>query len=473
MIQKKTYYLVIPDRSLDLPNHKMPEKAFKIFVVEDDEWYNRLLVHTLSLNPDYEIQSFTTGKDCLANLHQEPDVVTLDYRLPDMKGLDVLKQIKEINEDVQIILISEQDDIEVVVTLLQSGAFDYIVKSKDIRERLLNTVNNIRQGSNLKKEIVSLRQEVKQKYTHQNTIIGNSTATRKVYELIEKAIRTNITVTITGETGTGKELVAKAIHYSSSRSKQPFVPVNVAAIPKDLIESELFGHEKGSFTGASFRRIGKFEEANGGTLFLDEIAEMDISLQAKLLRALQEKEVIRIGSNTPVKFDCRIIIATNKDLQEEIKNGNFRQDLYYRLYGLPIELPPLRERENDVIVLAKHFISLFCQENKMEVKTLTSEATARLLSYPFPGNIRELKSVIELAVTLADQDEITADHIVLGRGQDLLEDAFNREMSLREYDILIVKKYLEKYNNNIKLVAEKLDLGVATIYRMLKETGKE
>jgi DNA-binding NtrC family response regulator len=451
----------------------MSEKAFKIFVVEDDEWYNRLLVHTLSLNPDYEIQSFTTGKDCLANLHQEPDVVTLDYRLPDMKGLDVLKQIKEINEDVQIILISEQDDIEVVVTLLQSGAFDYIVKSKDIRERLLNTVNNIRQGSNLKKEIVSLRQEVKQKYTHQNTIIGNSTATRKVYELIEKAIRTNITVTITGETGTGKELVAKAIHYSSSRSKQPFVPVNVAAIPKDLIESELFGHEKGSFTGASFRRIGKFEEANGGTLFLDEIAEMDISLQAKLLRALQEKEVIRIGSNTPVKFDCRIIIATNKDLQEEIKNGNFRQDLYYRLYGLPIELPPLRERENDVVVLAKHFISLFCQENKMGNKTLTSEASARLLSYPFPGNIRELKSVIELAVTLADQDEITADHIVLGRGQDLLEDAFNREMSLREYDILIVKKYLEKYNNNIKLVAEKLDLGVATIYRMLKETGKE
>jgi DNA-binding NtrC family response regulator len=450
----------------------MPEKAFKIFVVEDDEWYSRLLVHTLSLNPDYEIQAFTTGKECLANLHQEPDLITLDYRLPDMKGLDVLKQIKEINEDIQIILISEQDDIEVVVTLLQSGAFDYIVKSKDIRERLLNTVNNIRQGSNLRKEIVTLRQEVKTKYTHPNTIIGNSVATRRVYELIEKAIRTNITVTITGETGTGKELVAKAIHYSSNRSKQPFIPVNVAAIPKDLIESELFGHEKGSFTGASFRRIGKFEEANGGTLFLDEIAEMDISLQAKLLRAIQEKEVIRIGSNTPVKFDCRIIIATNKDLQEEIKKGNFRQDLYYRLYGLPIALPPLRERENDVIILAKHFIQVFCKENKMAIKTLTPEASARLLSYPFPGNIRELKSVIELAVTLADQDEITSDHIVLGRGQDLLDDAFSREMSLREYDILIVKKFLEKYDNNIKLVAEKLDLGVATIYRMLKENGK-
>lgn len=451
----------------------MSEKAFKIFVVEDDEWYSRLLVHTLSLNPDYEIQSFGTGKDCLANLHQEPDIITLDYRLPDMKGLEVLKQIKEINEDIQIILISEQIDIEVVVTLLQHGAYDYIVKSKDIRERLLNTVNNIRQGSNLKKEIVNLRQEVKKKYTDQNTIIGNSTATRKVYELIEKAIRTNITVTITGETGTGKELVAKAIHYSSNRSKQPFVAVNVAAIPKELIESELFGHEKGAFTGAAFRRIGKFEEADGGTLFLDEMAEMDISLQAKLLRALQEKEIIRIGSNTAVKFDCRIIIATNKDLQEEIKKGNFRQDLYYRLYGLPIALPPLRERENDVIILAKHFIQVFCKENKMAAKTLTPEASAILLSYSFPGNIRELKSMIELAVTLADQNEISAEHIVLGRGQDLLDDLFSKELSLREYDIRIVRKFLDKYDNNIKLVAEKLDLGVATIYRMLKEDNKE
>ncbi len=451
----------------------MPEKAFKIFVVEDDEWYNRLLVHTLSLNPDYEIQSFTTGKDCLANLHQEPDVITLDYRLPDMKGLEVLKQIREIYDDIQIILISEQDDIEVVVTLLQNGAFDYIVKSKDIRERLLNTVSNIRQDSNLKKEIVNLRQEVKKKYTDPNTIIGNSAATRKVYELIEKATRTNITVTITGETGTGKELVAKAIHYNSTRAKQPFVAVNVAAIPKELIESELFGHEKGAFTGAAFRRIGKFEEANGGTLFLDEMAEMDISLQAKLLRALQEKEIIRIGSNSPVKFDCRIIIATNKDLLEEIKKGNFRQDLYYRLYGLPIELPPLRDRENDVVILARHFINVFCKENKMAAKTLTPEASTRLLSYSFPGNIRELKSVIELAVTLADQDEITADHIVLGRGQDLLNDLFSQELSLREYDIQIVKKFLAKYENNIKLVAEKLDLGVATIYRMLKEDNKE
>lgn len=451
----------------------MAEKAFKIFVVEDDEWYNRLLVHTLSLNPDYEIQSFTTGKDCLANIYQAPDIVTLDYRLPDTKGLEVLKQIKEINEDIQIILISEQVDIDVVVTLLKLGAYDYIVKSRDIKERLLNTVNNIRQGSKLKKEIVNLRQEVRKKYTNQDTIIGNSASVQKVFDLIDKAVRTNISVSITGETGTGKELVAKAIHYNSDRSNQPFVPVNMAAIPKELTESELFGHEKGSFTGASFRRIGKFEEAGKGTLFLDEIAEMEISLQAKLLRALQEKEIIRIGSNTPVKTDCRIIIATNKNLPEEIKKGNFRQDLYYRLYGLPIELPPLRERGNDVIILAKHFIQLFCKENNMAMKTLTPEASARLLSYAFPGNVRELKSVLELAVTLSEQDEITADHIILGEATDMFADLLKNELNLREYDIRIVKTFLKKYDNNMKLVAEKLDIGVATIYRMLKEGNPE
>ena len=451
----------------------MTEQAFKIFVVEDDEWYNRLLVHNLSLIPDYEIHSFGKGKDCLEHLNEEPQVITLDYRLPDMKGLEVLKQIKETNPETQVILISEQDDIEVVVELLKLGAYDYIVKSRDIKERLLNTVNNIRQGSRLKEEIVNLRQEVKQKYSYQNTIVGNSAATQKMFELIDKATRTNITVTITRETGTGKELVAKAIHYNSNRAKKPFVAVNVAAIPRELIESELFGHEKGSFTGANFRRIGKFEEANSGTLFLDEMAEMDISLQAKLLRALQEREIIRIGSNAAVKTDCRIIIATNKNLLEEVKQGRFRQDLYYRLYGLPIELPPLRERENDVITLAKHFIQLFCKENNLRPKVLSADASNRLLLYPFPGNIRELKSIIELAVTLADQDEITSEHIVLGSGQDVLSGILLEEVSLREYDIRIVKSFLKKYNNNIKLVADKLDIGVATIYRMLKEDKAE
>nr|WP_319998741.1 sigma-54 dependent transcriptional regulator [uncultured Draconibacterium sp.] len=446
----------------------MEVKTSKIFVVEDDEWYRRLLVHNLSMNPDYEVKAFGTGKECLNNLHELPDVVTLDYRLPDMKGLEVLKQIKAINDDIQVILISEQDDIEVVVDLLKHGAYDYIVKSKDIRERLLNTVNNISKEFKLKDEIRSLRQEVKKKYSYENTIVGNSPATQKIYNLIEKATRTNVTVSISGETGTGKELVAKAIHYNSSRAKQPFVPVNMAAIPNELIESELFGHEKGAFTGAAARRIGKFEEAHSGTLFLDEIAEMDISLQAKLLRALQEKEIIRVGSNKAVKIDCRIIIATNKNLLEEVKKGNFRQDLYYRFYGLPIDLPPLRDRGNDVIVLAKSFIQQFCKENKLEQKQLSPSASKKLLAYPFPGNVRELKSVIELAATLADEKEITADHLLLEDAENIAG-LFTEELTLREYNLRLVKRMLEKYDNKPKVVADKLDIGVATIYRMLKE----
>ncbi len=450
----------------------MDDKPFKIFVVEDNEWYNRLLVHNLSLNPDYEIESFSKGKDCLNNLHKNPDVVTLDYRLPDMQGLEVLKNIKAENPDIQVILISEQDDIEVVVELLKYGAYDYIVKSNDIRERLLNTVQNIRKGINLKREIVSLRSEIKKKYSYQSTIIGNSPATEKIFSLIEKATRTNISVTITGETGTGKELVAKAIHYNSPRASKPFVAVNMAAIPKDLAESELFGHEKGAFTGANYRRIGKFEEANEGTLFLDEIAEMDISLQAKLLRALQEKEIVRVGTNKPVKTDCRIIVATNQNLQEAVLKGTFRQDLYYRLFGLPIDLPPLRERGNDIIILSKYFIGEFCKENNLPLKTISKQAVDKLFSYPFPGNVRELKSVIELGITLSDQDEISGENIILGN-EAFLSDDINAEMSLREYNIRIVKKYLEKYDNNIKLVADKLDIGVATIYRMLKEKEAE
>jgi DNA-binding NtrC family response regulator len=446
----------------------MDDKPFKIFIVEDNDWYNRLLVYNLSLNPDYEIESFTNGRGCLENLHKNPDVITLDYRLPDMQGLEILKKIKAENDEIQVIVISEQDDIDVVVELLKFGAYDYIVKSKDIRDRLLNTVQNIRKGVHLKREIVSLRSEVKKKYSYQNTLIGRSAAAQKIYGLIEKATRTHISVSITGETGTGKELVAKAIHYNSKRASKPFVAVNMAAIPRDLTESELFGHEKGAFTGASFRRTGKFEEATGGTLFLDEIAEMDITLQAKLLRALQEKEIVRVGSNKPVKTDCRIITATNKNLQEAVLRGEFRQDLYYRLYGLQVDLPPLRERGNDTILLARHFIKEFCAENNLPEKSLSKASADKLLSYSFPGNIRELKSIIELAVALSVNDEITADNIVLGN-EVLMNGRTDKEMTLREYNIRIVKNYLEKYDNDIKSVAQRLDIGVATIYRMLKE----
>jgi DNA-binding NtrC family response regulator len=446
----------------------MSEKPFKIFVVEDSEWYNRLLVHTLSLNPDYDIKSFFNGKDFLNCLFESPDIVTLDYRLPDFTGLDVLKRIREENSDVQVILISEQADIETVVSLLKMGAYDYISKNEDIKDRLLNTVKNIRNGIGLKREITTLRREVQKKYSFRNSILGESQAIKTVYDRIEKALSTNITVIISGETGTGKELVAKAIHYNSKRKDKSFVTVNVAAIPSELIESELFGHEKGSFTGAAYRRIGRFEEADGGTLFLDEIGEMELSLQSKLLRVLQEKEIVRIGSNKPVITDCRIVVATNKNLKEEVKKGNFREDLYYRLLGLPIELPPLRERENDILILARYFIGKFCEENNIPSKKLSVQGQKKLMSYPFPGNVRELKSVIELAVTLSATDEIEPADLVVDRG-DPLSDVASDNLTLREYQVKIIKATLKKNNNDIRLAAEKLDIGISTIYRILKE----
>lgn len=446
----------------------MSEKPFKIFIVEDSEWYNRLLVHTLSLNPDFEIKSFFNGKDFLNSLFESPDIVTLDYRLPDYTGLDLLKRIREENSDVQVILISEQEDINTVVKLLKMGAYDYISKSDDIKDRLTNTVRNIRDGIGLKREISTLRKEVQKKYSFRESILGESTAIKTVYDLIDKTLSTNITVIISGETGTGKELVAKAIHYNSKRKDKSFVTVNVAAIPSELIESELFGHEKGAFTGAAYRRIGRFEEGDGGTLFLDEIAEMELNLQAKLLRVLQEKEIVRIGSNKPIKTDCRIVVATNKNLKEEVKKGNFREDLYYRLLGLPIELPPLRDRANDILILALHFIGKFCEENNIPVKKLSVPSQKRLMSYPFPGNVRELKSVVELAVTLSENDVIEPADLVIDRG-DPLSGVANDDLTLREYQVKIIKATLKKNNDDIKLAADKLDIGISTIYRILKE----
>ena len=446
----------------------MNEKLFQVFVVEDNQWYNQLLVHTLSLNPDYQVHSFQRGKDCLDKLNMAPDVITLDYRLPDMTGIEVLRRIKNLNPDIQVIMISEQADITVVVDLLKEGAYDYIVKTNDIRERLLNTVQNICNNLGLKKEISELKKEVQKKYSFSHLVIGESKAIKKVQELVSRALTTNITVSVFGETGTGKELVAKAIHYNSARRSGPFVAINVSAIPSELVESELFGHEKGAFTGATYQRKGKFEEATNGSLFLDEIGEMDMAFQAKMLRALQEKEITRVGSNKTIPVNCRIIVATNKNLALEVRKGSFRSDLYYRLLGLSIELPPLRERENDVLILAAHFARTFCEENKMPVKKLTPPAMQKLRQYPFPGNIRELKSVIELAVTLSDGDQIEAEDIVFGTGE-VIDITNFEELTLREYDLRIVNTYLEKYNNDVKLVAKKLDIGAATIYRMLKE----
>ncbi|MGZ5254489.1 MAG: sigma-54-dependent transcriptional regulator [Flavitalea sp.] len=439
----------------------------KVFILEDDVWYGSMLQHYLSLNPDYEVKRFESTQTFFDKLHELPDVVTLDYSLPDMDGGQVLKKIKNQCPDVQVIMISGQEDIATAIDLLKHGAFDYIVKNEDTKDRLWNSLLHLREIQGLRKEVEELKEEVGKKYDYSKFIIGNSEPIQKIFTLIEKASKTNITVSVTGETGTGKEVVAKAIHYNSERHKKPFVAVNVAAIPRELIESELFGHEKGAFTGAVTRRIGKFEEANNGTLFLDEIGELDINLQAKLLRVLQEKEIVRVGGNEVVPVNARIIVATHRNLLDEVHAKNFREDLYYRLIGLPINLPPLRERGNDILVLAKHFIDMFCKENGMDKKSLSPDAQQKLKNYSFPGNVRELKSVIELAVVMADGDIIMADNFNISL-QATLGDLLNKERSLKEYEIQILQHFLDKYDRDVLLVAKKLDIGKSTIYRMIQ-----
>lgn len=442
----------------------------KIFVVEDDQLFAKTLKFHLSLNPDYEVELYPDGKKCLDNLYKNPAMITLDYNLPGLTGLQVMRKIKELNKDIPIIVISSQHDVKVAVDLLKEGAYDYIVKDEDMFQRMWKALNEINEKMLLQKKINELEQEIGKKYKFENLIKGQSSAILGVFNLMEKAIRTNITVSISGETGTGKELVSKAIHYNSDRRNKPFIAVNVSAIPSELIESELFGHEKGSFTDAVARRIGKFEEANNGTLFLDEIGDMDMTMQTKLLRVLQEEEVTRVGGNNTIKLNVRLIVATHKNIAEEVKKGNFREDLYYRLLGLPIMLPPLRDRDNDIIILAKHFVDEFAVKNKLGKLTISPSAQEKLRKYPFPGNIRELKAVIELAAIMTNNDVINPEHVVFNSTSEL-EGLLSEELTMREYYTRIIKHYLKKYNNKVTKVAEILDIGKSSIYNLMKEEG--
>lgn len=446
----------------------------RIFIVEDDPYYANILEYTLGQNPENEIHKFHSGSDLLDNLYQLPDVVTIDYSLPDTNGGVLMQKVLARVPTAKVIIISSQQNVSTAIGLLKKGAYDYIVKDDDVKERLWGTVRNLKGHVELQNEVESLREKVGEQFDFSQTIIGESAAIKKSFKLIAKAAATGINVTITGETGTGKEVVANAIHYNSDRKRKKIVAVNMAAIPRDLVESELFGHEKGAFTGASSMRIGKFEEANGGTIFLDEIGELDLNVQAKLLRVIQEGEVVRVGGNKPIKFNARIISATHKNLSDEVKKGRFRQDLYYRLLGLPLELPALRERGGDILILTKFFLKNFAKDNGLTTKNLHEETRKKLMKYPFPGNVRELKSVVELAAVMSDGVEIMPEDITFN-SLDNTANFLLEEDTLKGYTQRIIDHYLEKYDQNVLLVAKKLDMGKSTIYQMLKngEVGSE
>jgi two-component system response regulator AtoC len=435
-------------------------QKFRISVIEDDMWYGQLLQYHLSQNPDYEVALYTSGKQFFSGVREQPDLVTIGFSRPDIDGDQLFKQLTQLYPSLPVIIISAQGNISTAVELLKQGATDYLVKDEHTQQALRAAVRVVRIKA-------ALHPPAAAQHGFSGLVKGNSPAMQRPFDRMSRAARIPVNVSITGEIGTGKGLVAKSIHLNSERRKGPFVTVNMAAITSKLVESELFGHEKGAFTGAINRKIGKFEEANGGTLFLDDIDDFSPAIQAKLLRVLQEREMQRVGGRDKIKLDVRLVTATHKNLAEEVSKGAFREGLYFRIMGLPIVLPPLRERGADIVVLAQHFLTAFCQEHQKPPLLLSAAAQAKLVGHNYPGNVRELKAVLELAAVLSNGREICCADILfppLTKGKEFLSD----EKTLREYTRTIVRHHLDKYRYDVPLIAQKLGIGRSTIYKLVQ-----
>ncbi|MCJ7812021.1 sigma-54 dependent transcriptional regulator [bacterium] len=450
----------------------MMEKK-KIIVVDDDK-NARLLIETiLTKTKQYDIVQARNGEACLRKLNEtNADLILLDLQMPGIDGIETLKRIKKQYPYIPVIIMTAHGTIEKAVHSMKLGSYDFLTKPFP-GERLKVTVKNAMEAVALETEVKSLRSALDSRYKFEN-IIGRSGVMQEVFRAVEKIVNSDVTVLIQGESGTGKELIARAIHNESMvRQSKPFVAVNCTALPESLLESELFGHEKGAFTGAASRRIGKFELANGGTVFLDEIGEMSPSTQAKILRVLQEREFERLGGNALVKVYIRLLSATNKNLEEEVRKGTLREDLYYRISAFPIKLPPLRERKEDIPLLVSHFLQRYSNRENKKVDSIQREALKVLLGYHWPGNVRELENVIERAVVINSSGKIEINdlpqHIeTLGReGTEYSDETLPRWIERLEIEIL--QKTLLEFEGNITQAAKKLGIGRATIYRKAKK----
>lgn len=421
----------------------------KILIVDDEMAIRRTLKEILEFEK-YEVDEATDGLDCTAKLKKEQyDVVLMDIKMPKMDGMEALERVQLIAPDTPVIMISGHGTIETAVEAVKKGAFDYISKPPDLN-RLLITLRNAMDKSSLITETRVLQKKVSKSKVQE--IIGESPAIMNIHEMIERVAPTDSRVLITGDNGTGKELVARWIHEKSPRNGSPIVEVNCAAIPSELIDSELFGHEKGSFTSAHKQRIGKFELAHGGTLFLDEIGDMSLSAQAKVLRALQEHKITRVGGEKDIYVDVRVIAATNKDLMEEIKKGNFREDLYFRLAVIIINVPPLRERKDDIPLLVEYFIDQICGDYGISSKPISQEALLALKNLSWPGNIRELRNVVERLIILSGNeitDEDVLRYVVPSSPSDLhkFSELFDKFNSVDEIHRFIDKEYTNYKRN--------------------------
>ncbi len=446
-----------------------------IFIVDDEEAILKMLTHWCKTQWNYNVKTFANGSDALNCLNENPDLVLLDIMLPDINGNDVLRTIKSKHPNLPVIMLSAQGSVEVALESVRLGAFDYFPKPID-KNRLEPAIRNALKNYDLERELENLKENLQKEFSFEN-IVSADDRMQEAFKMVSKVLNNDITVLITGESGTGKELVARAIHYNGKRKDAPFVVVNCASIPRELLESELFGHEKGSFTGAHQRKIGKFELARGGTIFLDEIGEMEMSLQAKILRVIQMKEFERIGGNEVIKSDVRIISATNRDLKNAVESKGFREDLYYRLSSFPIHIPPLRERRRDIVVLIDHFVKHFNQKLGKSIKNLSKTTLKTLYDYDWPGNVRELENTIERCIILSDGDVIEQDvlpdsitmHLKSGHMISSTE-IFNDNSPVIPFEKLkeeAIKHALKVTNNNIVEAARKLKIGRATLYRLM------
>jgi DNA-binding NtrC family response regulator len=461
----------------------MADAATRVWLVDDDPAIRELIGYIVS-SAGHEVDLFASGAEVLATIGDPPDAVLLDLMMPEVDGVQVLKEFQRRHPALPVIILTAVNDVSQAVEVTKLGAFDYLTKPVN-KDRLLTTLRHALSHRTLTQEVARLKNELGERY-HLHNIVGSSAAMRRVYDQIEKVLESDITVFVAGESGTGKELVAKAIHYGSLRSDAPFVDVNCAAIPEGLQESELFGHEKGAFTGAVDSHPGKFEQAMGGTIFLDEVGEMTASAQARLLRVLQERTLQRVGGTRKVDLDVRVVSASNRDLEKMVGDGSFRQDLYYRLVVFPIDLPPLRGRREDIPALAAHFLTKYARDAGRTVERIHPEAMRRLQTYDWPGNVRELENVIHRAMLVAGRAEIGVEDLSPGIGGRMADVAsevatdeeegdsatvVTGEETLEDLERRAIEKALEQFGDNLSDAARRLGIGRSTLYRKIEQYG--
>jgi two-component system response regulator AtoC len=457
--------------------------AQKTILVADDDASIRSLLKQLLADEGFAVHEASTGIEVVDKVKESsPDLVIMDVRMPELDGIEALARLKSTNPKTAVLIMTAFGSSNAAIRAMELGAFDYITKPFEL-DKISHSVKRVLDYQDLTAEVEVLRDEISS-LVQTERIVGNSPAMQEVYKTIGKVAKADATVLITGESGTGKELVAEALHFNSNRRSGPMVKVSCAALPETLLEAELFGHEKGSFTGAMTQRRGRFEMADKGTIFLDEIGEMTVPTQTKLLRVLQERKIERIGSSLPIKVDIRIIVATNKDLQKQVEQSKFRDDLYYRLNVINIHMPPLRDRKEDIPSLVEHFLAKHRYSATAQPAAISEEAIRRLMEYNWPGNVRELENVIERAVVLSRGQIITSrelpfgDHDAVegeeGEGEgDAKGDSSFFKKSVAQFEKDLIMKALRDANGNRSKAAEMLGIYRRLLYAKIKEYGLE